>query len=930
MRFGRRPRNLAIFALFLVPLGRSAEIRSLINQPVNESKLTSLAGNTHPLARPEFDNGIAPPDLRMERMLLVLRRSAEQEAALEKFMQEQLEPSSPNYHAWLTPAQFGREFGPSDSDIGTVASWLKKHGFEDLRISEGRTVIEFSGTAGKIQEAFHTAIHEYTVDGEEHWANADDPKIPTTLAPVVAGVSTLHNFPMRPLIHSPVSVSRSRSAVPQTNIPSPCGSSGLQLTGACFGISPFDFAAIYNILPLWKDGIDGTGQSVAIVAASNIDIQDPRNFRKLFGLPAKDPAIIVNGRDPGITGNNPLPITIEAVLDVEWVSAVAPGATVDLVVSASTNSTSGFDLSAGYAVNNNLAPILSASYGICEAEFTTSLAQFYSSLWQQAAAQGITVLVATGDSGPACEDNPRATAPSPARRGFVLSGTAATQYNVAVGGTDFNDFNNSAEYWNPRNDPSTQASAKGYIPETTWNDSCTNAALNPSALFSAEANCNNPVQSKYVRPVGSAGGSSRIYLKPSWQSGPGVPDDGRRDVPDVSLFAGSELTGDFFLYCDADLEAQFPGANCDTSAGQPSQFLGNFGVSISVQAFGGLMALVDQYTNSRQGNANAVFYQLAAQQSGVGCNASSAFSSACIFHDVTAGTIAMPCAKNSPDCNTTNSADAYGVLSGYDAGPGYDLATGLGSVDAFNLVTAVGWASGNTAVPSINAGGIVNAANYTAPVAPGSIASVFGSFPLTSLPPAQAAPLPPILAGLSLKFGPGIPVPQFFASRTMVNIQVPWELAGQSTSTMAAVAGGVPTTSQVSLAPFAPGIFAMNGQGAGQGAVLDANYRLVDSSHPVGTGGILQIYCTGLGAVTNQPASGAAAPVTPLAMTIATPEVRVGGAIAHVLFSGLAPGYAGLYQVNVEVPAGSSRGDTVPLVISIGGSVSNSVTIAVR
>jgi uncharacterized protein (TIGR03437 family) len=345
------------------------------------------------------------------------------------------------------------------------------------------------------------------------------------------------------------------------------------------------------------------------------------------------------------------------------------------------------------------------------------------------------------------------------------------------------------------------------------------------------------------------------------------------------------------------------------------------------------MAMVVQNTKSRQGNPDPIFYKLAAQQTVAACNASGVPSTACIFHDVTAGTVAMPCARSSPNCVVTSPRDQYGILSGFDAGAGYDLATGLGSVDAFNLVTASDWETSNMSIPAINAGGVLNAASYTpgAPVAAGSIATVFGSFPVGASISASGVPLPPMLAGLSLRFADGFPVPLLFVSAAQVNIQVPWELTGQTEASLTAVVGGLASAGQsVKLAPFAPGIFAINGQSDGQGAILDASYRLVDAENPTTPGAVVQIYCTGLGAVTNQPATGAAAPNDPLAMTITLPRVTIGNAPAKVQFSGLAPGYAGLYQVNAEVPAEASRGIAVGVTIFIGEAASNTVTIAVR
>jgi uncharacterized protein (TIGR03437 family) len=402
-----------------------------------------------------------------------------------------------------------------------------------------------------------------------------------------------------------------------------------------------------------------------------------------------------------------------------------------------------------------------------------------------------------------------------------------------------------------------------------------------------------------------------------------------RDLPDISLFAGNAVSGSFYLFCEGDLQNGVP-CNLD---GPNILIQGAAGTSISAPAFAGIMAMVVQNTNSRQGNPNPVFYKIAAQQTAAACNASGVLSNACIFHDVTAGTIAMPCARGSPNCIAANASDQYGILSGFDAGVGYDLATGLGSVDAFNLVTASGWVTSNVSIPEINARGVLNAASYAmrAPVAAGSIVAVFGSFPLSAPVSASAIPLPPILAGLSLKLADGFPVPLLFVSPAQVNIQVPWELKGQTEAVLTAGIGGLASAGQkVSLAPLAPGIFSINRQGYGQGAILDASYRLVDATNPTTPGAVVQIYCTGLGEVTNQPATGAAAPNDPLAMTITLPRVTIGNAPATIQFSGLAPGYAGLYQVNVEVPAEASRGVAVGVTIFVGEIASNTVTIAVQ
>jgi subtilase family serine protease len=395
-------------------------------------------------------------------------------------------------------------------------------------------------------------------------------------------------------------------------------------------------------------------------------------------------------------------------LDVEWAGAVAPNATIDFVTSESTETSLGVDLSAEYIVDNNLAPILSESYGSCELFLGTTGNEFYNQLWQQASAQGITVLVATGDSGSAvCDRN--AGTQGAAKFGLSVSGFSSTPYNVAVGGTDFNDLTNPSTYWAVTNsapplpgNPSALAtvSALSYIPETTWNDTCTNSVFGTilsGYSTNPETNCNNSllINDGFLLPVGGSGGKSGCtnsngetvsscsggYAKPSWQTGAGVPNDGKRDVPDVSLYAAiNSPSGSFYVVCEADFN---PGSvSCDPT-NLNTDFLAVGGTSASTPAFAGIIALVNQETQSRQGNVNYVLYKLAAQQAGA-------------FNDVPAGgTIAMPCATGSTsDCVTSIFGDKYGVLSGYSTTSGYDLATGLGSVNANNLVTK--WSTATT------------------------------------------------------------------------------------------------------------------------------------------------------------------------------------------------------------------------------------------
>ena len=704
-----------------------------ILERVNDTTLTTLHGNTHPLAQARFDQGTAPPDLPMSRMLLLLKRSDAQESALQALLDAQQDPNSPSYHQWLTPDAFGQQFGPSDLDVQTIAAWLGAHGFQIGGVSRGRTVIEFSGTAAQVQQAFHTEIHKFVVNGETHWANASDPQIPAALAPVIVGVNSLHNFAKQPAHHIGGVYSKSRATGEVTSIRPGFtlqSAGSCSATGTCYFVGPYDFAKIYNVLPLWEasPAIDGTGQSIAILGRSDVALQDVRDFRNLFGLPANDPAFIVNGADPGIVPDD----ETEAALDVEWSGAVAKGAKINLIISGSTETTDGIDLSALYAVEHNVSPIINESFSLCELFLGTAGNSFQNAVRQQAAAQGITFVTSTGDQGAAGCDVSAGAPPEPAGHGLMVSGLASSPYGVAVGGTDFSNYgpnytlsslNSPSPYWSVTND-TNHASALGYIPESTWNDTCANnifVVLNFGA--SVEAGCNNSQARNWVETFAASGGKSSCisssgvavssctggYGKPSWQSAPGVPADGARDIPDVSLFAGSGIMGSAYMICEAD-QTQLRGS-CGLT-GIQYDFVAIGGTSAASPAFAGIMALVNQYAQSSgQGNANPVLYKLASStaQRNANCNSSAIPASGCIFNDVTAGTIATPCTAQSPNCAVSVGSDTYGILSGYSAVTGYDTATGLGSVNAYNLVHNWGTPGISTATTlSLNSGNAVN------------------------------------------------------------------------------------------------------------------------------------------------------------------------------------------------------------------------------
>jgi subtilase family serine protease len=560
-----------------------------ISRSVDDEQTLTLRGNRHPLALAQYDKGAVALEFRMDHMLLTLTPDAAQQDALNRLLDAQHNPQSSYYHQWLTPEQYGERFGASESDVAKISAWLQMHGMEVEEVTAGRRAIVFSGTAAQVESAFHTQIHTYKIGGELHHANATDPKIPAALAEVVGGVVSLHDF------RSQSTHGTTRKAAPELT------------SGSAHYLAPADFALIYDLAPLYLASITGSGESVAIVARSNIHLSDVRQFRSYFGLPANDPQIIINGADPGIWSSGE---ETEADLDIEWSGAVAKSATIQFVVSKSTNSSDGVDLSAQYIVNHNLAPVMSTSFGLCEAALGSSGNGFLNSLWQQAASQGITVLVSSGDNGAAGCDSASATK---ATHGLGVNGLCSTPYSVCVGGTEFNDTSNASLYWSSSNASSTQASAFGYIPEVVWNES-------GSALWAG------------------GGGASATYAKPAWQTGTGVPADGKRDVPDVALTAAGH--DGYLIYQDGGFYVVG-----GTSAASPS--------------FAGIMALAVQRTAARQGNANTVFYALASKQRAGGAPA---------FHDVTTGNNSVP------------------GLTGFNATVGYDQTTGLGSVDASVLV----------------------------------------------------------------------------------------------------------------------------------------------------------------------------------------------------------------------------------------------------
>jgi hypothetical protein len=692
-----------------------------VTQAIDEKQLVLLPGNVHPLAQTKFDAGAVNGSQPMDRMLLLLQRAPEQEAALRQLLDDQLTLNSSKHHAWLNPEQFGAQFGPTDADIQATTNWLSAKGFQAIKVGPGRTVIQFAGAAAQVRDAFHTEIHRYVVNGAQHFANSSDPQIPAALAPVVAGVVSLHNFPKITHSHQLGRFHRAASggAIEPLFSFAGCGSNSNQ---PCNGLGPADLAKIYSV----PANLNGSGQTIAVVGQSNIDLADAQQYRAMFGLPVNDPVIVLNGPDPGLTGDEG-----EADLDVQISGAVAPNAAIKFVISESSASTAtaGIDLSALYIVDNNIAGVMSESYGACEAGLGTTGNAFYNALWEQAAAQGITVLISSGDNGPAGCDDPNTS--DFATNGLAVSGIASTPFNLAVGGTDFlyGTANPSSAYWSATNSGTPPAeSALSYIPETTWNDSC--AATGSTACTASIINANSSAGSDLVA---ASGGPSSVYFKPAWQTGiTGMPNDSKRDLPDVSLFASNGNNNSFYIVCQKD----FTGSNsCDLNA-PFIDFAGVGGTSGSVQAFAGIMALINQSQATvsnpapRQGNANYVFYKLYKQNPGRICtsNPAAVVAAGCIFYDVATGNISVACKGGTPNCSNTNTAsNQYGVtvsagIPAWTATPGYDLATGLGTVNVANLAAAwagVGLTTSTTTISASPSGTIAHGsnANFTVNVA---------------------------------------------------------------------------------------------------------------------------------------------------------------------------------------------------------------------
>ncbi|MBV8819382.1 MAG: S8 family serine peptidase, partial [Acidobacteriaceae bacterium] len=893
-----------------------------ITREIDRNQSVALRGHVNAHVRPEFDRGKVDANFALPSVTIRLKRSATQQSTIEQLLADQQNPGSAQYHRWLTPEQYADQFGLNASDLAKVTGWLESSGFKITYTARARNYVTFSATAAQVQSALGTEIHRYNVNGELHYANATDPVIPAALADVVHSFHGLTDFRWKPRL-------RKQSAIPE-----------ITSSGGAHYLGPDDLATIYDIAQLYQAGVDGTGQKLAIMGQTGIRMADITNFRTHFKLAAMNlQLMLVPGQtDPGVTGD-----LDEADLDLEWSGAVARNATILYVYAGDINT------SLTYAIDQNLAPVISASYGGCEGFDLVDLPSTQT-LAQQANVQGITWVNASGDAGAAdCDTG------SVAQAGLAVDSPASTPEVTAVGGTEFVDQGGS--YWASTN-TSTLGSALSYIPEKVWNDSIADGELGAGG-----------------------GGVSSIFARPVWQSGPGVPNDGFRHVPDVAM-AGSADHDGYYVYSGGSA-GYFGG----TSAGTP--------------VVAGILTLLNQYLVSTGaqsqpglGNVNPMLYRMAQTNPNA-------------FHDVSMGDNKVPCNAGAPDCTSNGNL-------GYSAAPGYDMASGLGSLDAYNLVqqwsnqapqaSAVvasidqnpvfklstpdanghSWAFvltlseeagipttltsltmngqvldiqsvfGTTKIPArgqisstnlglstltvpsnvvfafsgvdasgrtwseqyavpfqgveqpVTVGGASNAASGQQVYAPGMIMSLYGSQFTTTAASATATPLPTYLTGLEGDIN-GVSVPLYYVGPNQVNLQIPYETApGRVTLTI-----GNPYVNAVykfQVASAAPGIFQSNG-------FVAAPFNTVKR------GSTTTLFITGDGVVRpslatgSSPAAGTA--VGRLPKPIQSVTVTVAGMPATVEFYGIPVGLVGVTQINYDVPANAPLGNQ-QVVVTVG------------
>jgi len=725
---------MAGMAILLAAASPAAARRNRIQGSIDGGQRVALTNHVHPKAVPQQDQGPVDSAFVMEELSLMLAPSPEQQADLDVWLVSVQDPGSAEYRNWLTPEQFASRFAVSPSDMAQITAWLRAQGFSIRTVAPSRNWVAFSGTAGQVRQTFQAEIHRFQVEGAPHYSNIADPSVPAALSGVITSIRGLNDFGLR----SP------------RPVPAYTAASGNHY------LTPDDLATIYNLNGLRAKGYDGTGQNVAIVGQSAIDLNDIRNFRSLFGLPTTNLQVVLvpGGTDPGIVSGD----DVESDLDLEWAGAAARNAGLIYVYARNVMD------ALQYAVSHNLAPVIGMSYGSCE---TAQGGASMRTIAQQANAQGITWIAASGDSGAAGCESQNATVAS---HGLAVNLPASIPEVTGVGGTTFQE--GSGTYWGANG--GSLGSVLSYIPETSWNDTSSR------------------------RLAASGGGVSEVFGKPSWQAGPGVPADNARDVPDVAMAASPLHDGAIICI----------GGSCASGLGSTFSVVG--GTSLSTPVFAGITALLNHYLvgtgavgKSGLGNLNPVLYGLAQ-------------TSTDIFHDVTTGNNVVPCRAATPNCT------AVGSL-GYQAGPGYDLVTGLGSVNAYNLVTEWGnfhpapaALSSVTITPATVAGGAtatLTVSLTSAAPAAGAIVTLSSSSPVFPAPPSLTVPagqfsasVPVLTTSVTASTPATVTATYNSVSKTATVNVVPVVLPTLTsvTVTPATVAGGASALVRVTLSARAP------------------------------------------------------------------------------------------------------------------------------
>jgi hypothetical protein len=640
---------------------------------------TELAGHLPAWVRPANDAGAVADQTRLH-LDVTLSRSPAVQAAFEQLLADQQDAKSPRYHQWLTPQQIGDQYGPAQADVDAVAGWLQQQGLHVDEVTPSRIFVRVSGNVNAVAQALGTSFRMFTVAGRAHYAAVTEPAIPAAFSGVISGIAGLSETPDEPMHRMEI-----------VTVPAGKGGAMPQFTSGSGNhyVTPGDFAAIYNVAPVYTAGVNGTGQKVAIIGRSQVLPADITNYEAMVGLASKLPNVVIPplGQDPGQTGTGDQG---EATLDVQRILGTAPGAQADQVISSSASG--GILTAMQYNVQTLLDPVMTISYGACEVNAGPSNVNTYVQLFSQAAAEGISVFVSAGDSGAAgCDAH--GVAPPMTAQVLSINYLCSSGYATCVGGTEFAENGNASAYWGTTNS-SNRTSAVGYIPEGVWNDPQTSNGTTTSTVISE-----------------GGGGVSLYVTKPAFQAGNGVPADGYRDTPDVS-FTGSGHDAYFGCLLQAG-----GGGGCVVSGGTFS-FVGFAGTSASAPSMAGVAALLNQKLGGPQGNLNPLLYTLAATPSNG------------VYHDATVATSSEAnCTVGTPSlCNnsTPSFAGLTGGLAGYLLTPGYDLATGWGSMDVSKFLSTASGSGVGTSTTLTGSSGAVTATQmltYTATVHPATGAS---------------------------------------------------------------------------------------------------------------------------------------------------------------------------------------------------------------